>query len=414
MTVSLAKRICVILTLTIFIVIGANIEQFCRITQIGQCYQNEAYSSINSYIIPIHCKNMKDIATENCILDDKTAAKLDKHLDDYIQNNRKQKQTGNIVMSPVNERPNQIKEIPIYKNRSHKEPHKAIIGKPHISMDAYLTEKKKQPNPDMLSLLRKHNSHNVGVINSIDKCTSHTVAFGMGLTTKGSYSRINDLMFFKILLPSLCKTVSNDYCYTFYVAYDFNDKLLSNAPNRDIFQRVFTKSIKELCPIHMAIGLHLIQCNYSGKPAWSQNEAMMHAQADNMTYFYMINDDTMFITENWTSIFAKALADMVPPNVGLVGPTVSNIYKSILTYNFVHKTHFDIFGYFYPKYFTDWFADDWITLVYKPYHMKMLRDVRVKHAMIFGQRYNAHLSAHQYLAHEVLHGQRLLNSYIHS
>ena len=38
---------------------------------------------------------------------------------------------------------------------------------------------------------------------------------------------------------------------------------------------------------------------------------------------------------------------------------VGNI--AILTHDFVHRTHVDIFGFYYPRVFTDWFADDWIT-----------------------------------------------------
>ena len=36
----------------------------------------------------------------------------------------------------------------------------------------------------------------------------------------------------------------------------------------------------------------------------------------------------------------------------------------LLTQSFVHRTHYDIFGYYYPKEIMNWGIDDWITEIY--------------------------------------------------
>lgn len=36
---------------------------------------------------------------------------------------------------------------------------------------------------------------------------------------------------------------------------------------------------------------------------------------------------------------------------------------------------------------TDWFADDWITKVYKPWRSSKVMDVTLNHTMQFGKRY---------------------------
>ena len=80
----------------------------------------------------------------------------------------------------------------------------------------------------------------------------------------------------------------------------------------------------------------------------------------------MVNYDTLMQTANWTARFIQELAKFSPPNVGLVGPKHSGGNTAILTYNFVHRTHIDIFKTFYPPDFTDWWADRWISDLYKP------------------------------------------------
>ena len=90
-------------------------------------------------------------------------------------------------------------------------------------------------------------------------------------------------------------------------------------------QKFVTNTLKHACKKYkiVVINVRYIKCNYTGKPAWAQNDAMMEAYMDGMNYGYRINDDTLLKTRGWTEKFIGALQSFNPPNVGVVGPTHS-------------------------------------------------------------------------------------------
>lgn len=93
------------------------------------------------------------------------------------------------------------------------------------------------------------------------------------------------------------------------------------------------------------------------------------------------------ISGNWMESFVEVLDQYDPPRVGVVGPDHEGGNKAILTYDFVHRTHIDLFGFYYPRMFPDWSADWWITEVYQPNRSTKLTTVRLDHTMHLGQRY---------------------------
>lgn len=56
------------------------------------------------------------------------------------------------------------------------------------------------------------------------------------------------------------------------------------------------------------------------------------------------------LSMKWTERFIAQLESMTPPLVGVVGPTHSGGNTAILTYDFVHRRHVEIFGFYYPRY----------------------------------------------------------------
>ena len=46
-----------------------------------------------------------------------------------------------------------------------------------------------------------------------------------------------------------------------------------------------------------------------------------------------------------------------------MGPSCSDGNMKILTHDFVHRTHLEIFEHYYPPVFSDWWMDDWISKV---------------------------------------------------
>lgn len=222
----------------------------------------------------------------------------------------------------------------------------------------------------------------------------NVVAIGLGITTrkwKMAYENREqmwqDFEFFKHFLPSFCGTCSPGFHYDFYLAYDLDDAYLTNTEFLDAFSRSFLEMVLSSCPRNSEFSLHFVHCRHSGKPARAQNDAMWEAYLNNAAYYYRINDDTILQTPNWTETFINGLRYRQLPNIGVVGPKfVGTRQKRILTYEFVHSTHFDIFGFYYPRQFEDWFGDRWISDVYGT-RMKKYNNITLRHTESMGRRY---------------------------
>lgn len=104
-------------------------------------------------------------------------------------------------------------------------------------------------------------------------------------------------------------------------------------------------------------------------------------------YFYRLNDDTE-IVGHWPHAFVNALQSLPPP-YGVVGPTCKQGNQGILTHDFVHRTHMEIFEMnYYPPELVDWWMDDWISVVYgynRTFEAK--QSPVVHHTGAHGQRY---------------------------
>ena len=243
--------------------------------------------------------------------------------------------------------------------------------------------------------LQDRNMSNSNHNDILSQYPGKTVAMGTAITTRkipSAKDMIKISPYFKHLLPSFCKTASPGYFYVWYMGFDFNDPILSAPAGREAFSKDFNLVTKKECKGDFKVAIQFVKCNYSGKPAWAQNDALLAGYNDGMEYIYMTNDDTIMTTNNWTELFIEQLGKFNPPNVGLVGPRHSGGNTRILTYHFVHRTHVDIFKYFFPRNFTDWYGDDWATHIYEPNNVKKMPNVQVKHTLEKGQRYRQHSS----------------------
>jgi len=233
--------------------------------------------------------------------------------------------------------------------------------------------------------------------NHVSSCTADmvtTIAIGCGITSKGVENVDTDniaakFQLFNSLLPTFCKTATPGYNYRFYIAYDFTDPVFTDPLMLDAFKKAFINQTRWLCdePRNIKSSLHMVQCIHSKKPTWAQNAAMMEAYLDHVDYYYRVNDDTEMDTDGWLEAFITTLKQYNPPHVGVVGPNHTGGNTNILTYDFVHRTHVDIFGFYYPRIFYSWWADVWITAVYKPNHFTKLNNIGLTHTIALGQRY---------------------------
>jgi hypothetical protein len=241
------------------------------------------------------------------------------------------------------------------------------------------------------------------------------VAIGGGITS----IRLTDVkpdnihvkfQFFTVMFPSFCETAdSGNFHYDFYLAFDTGDAVFSQPKLLQAFQDAFNEASKQPPCSSLSMALHMVECRHTGHPAWAQNDAMMEAYLDGVDYFYRINDDSLLKSSGWTVAFIEKLASYKPENVGVVGPRHAGGNEQILTYDFVHRTHVNIFGFYYPRVFTDWYADDWITKVYLPDRSTKMQNIKLAHTMKLGQRYKNDYSIYPKLQVQITSDITILN-----
>ena len=187
-----------------------------------------------------------------------------------------------------------------------------------------------------------------------DNCHSedkHSIRIGILIPSTTKYIDVPDLETLSLMrntLPSISVTMETKYHYTVYIAIEADDYLES----------VQDEIIKRFCFTKIII--------VAGGSTFTDavNVITEVAYGDIMTYFVRINDDTRFISPNWTSTGIKTLLGFIPKNVGVVGPTFIHANKKkedrnpILTHDMVHRTHLDIFEFYYSPVFDNCLGDN--------------------------------------------------------
>lgn len=189
-------------------------------------------------------------------------------------------------------------------------------------------------------------------------------------------SNVKNFQFYKNFLQSFCKTASNGYKYTIYVGFDFNDIFMRSNYKVEKFKKIFRLHLKRECSDKKVMFV-MLKFRFHKKPSWIQNDLMVKAYLDGNEYFFKLHDDIILKTQKWTEKFISQLLIFNPKNLGVVGPRVENEkeHSRVIQFEFVHRTHFHIFGYFYPREFSGWFADDWVSRAYQSDNAVILKDV---------------------------------------
>jgi hypothetical protein len=193
---------------------------------------------------------------------------------------------------------------------------------------------------------------------------------------KQDWKRLEDTFLYKMPLSSLAKTCEPEkFSYTVFVGYDAGDAFFDNPTT--------LTSIEQWMKANMPFASLATRLfvNELRKPGPIMNFLSREAYNDKCDFIYRINDDTELLTP-WTSAFVNALRGFKPPLRGVVGPTCNEGQVSILTHDFVHRSHLDIFPTHYPPELTDWWLDDWITNVYGDQNTRKLGEVVVKHHVL--------------------------------
>lgn len=219
----------------------------------------------------------------------------------------------------------------------------------------------------------------VGLRTCTNPLNAPHIAIVLGATSKKVQDPSTDNMaLFTAALPSIAKTVECGFRYSIFLGYDAGDAFYDEPAGQESIMAWFDQHVRQ--PLQKGgIDIDLVPVrvdNPTSKPGPVFNAAARQARGVGADFFYRINDDTLLLTP-WAGAFACTVCSLGPP-YGVVGP-VESVRSDILTHDFVHAMHLDIFDDYYPTQLTDWYLDDWISKVYGPLRSYRLAQVKVRH-----------------------------------
>lgn len=197
-----------------------------------------------------------------------------------------------------------------------------------------------------------------------------------------NWTSVNSTNLHSTLIPSVQKTITTDerdnFSFEFVVGFDTGDAFWEMQKNRKDLQLASDLPISFVSIPKKKDRPFQIPFNQVCRATYEYG-------AD---YIVRVNDDSEFFTSKWATKAIKRLSEYSPPNVGVVGPNCRDGKSFILTHDFVHRTHLDIFKDYYPNEFDNWWIDDWITKVYGKQRTTQLPDWGVLHHIgKHGRRY---------------------------
>ena len=223
------------------------------------------------------------------------------------------------------------------------------------------------------------------------------VAILIPSTTRNiEHPSLDTLSLTTICIPSLKGSAESKFQYRVYIGTEDNDYLVTK------FDELRAMSTANMQMIPMA--------TEGGNFNKVNNALAMRAFHDGAEYFTRINDDTRFMTKNWTSVAVDKLRQFKPKNIGVVGPNCSEGNIVAFTHDMVHESHIQMFNFYYPPFWDNWYSDDWITAVYMPNRSTKLSNWVVKHTLQHGTRYEVNHSKYNWLMVMIILGRVTLGT----
>ena len=180
------------------------------------------------------------------------------------------------------------------------------------------------------------------------------------VTSKGrEWNTFKDTDLYNIFFKSFFRTYNKELNHLFCFAIDSDDDVMNNM--KDEIQRNFdimkNSSVKFISTDEIEKG-HVTQM-------W--NRCFKYGIQENYDYFLQCGDDIDFLNDGWENAFIRFLEGN--RNVGVcgfsdMGRLHYNQNDRLITQSFVHRTHYEIFGSYFPKKIINWGCDDWITEIY--------------------------------------------------
>lgn len=193
-------------------------------------------------------------------------------------------------------------------------------------------------------------------------------------SNKCKFNNFKDTDLFNILFKSFFTTYDLNHEYKFYLGIDSDDKFYQDNKIQNNIKK-FINVMK-----NTEIEFLTIDSIHKGNVCHIWNELFKKAYEDNYDYFVQIGSDIYFQDKCWVN----ACIDLLKQNndIGVVGMTDMGRKKydpndTLLTQSFVSRKHMDIFGFYYPHEFKNWFIDDWISEIYDKFNKKFIIPHRI-------------------------------------
>lgn len=225
---------------------------------------------------------------------------------------------------------------------------------------------------------------------------------------------LGGLALFSILLPSLVQAAECGFNYRVVLAYDYGDKFFDSKKGQQQTKEWFKQNA--MIPLgDKGIKIELLFApvdNKVKKPGPAFTAMTKVAYDAGSEYIYRVNDDTQFM-EPFAALMSRALQAMGPP-YGVVGPRCHGQSTRILTHDFTHRTHMEIFNqFYYPPQLSDWWMDDWVSRVYGRERTAMASSGGkvFHHTGKHGSRYQVDMSHKKFLEGLVKEGHKKIVGY---
>ena len=234
----------------------------------------------------------------------------------------------------------------------------------------------------------------------------------------------------QIMFPSFLRTAKAEilkpahWHFTVYASWDSGDPIYDTPTANVEFRGVFESLLAAGGLPKESVALKMIAPREfpfaSGAPSQVVSMALNTAVVDGAEYLYQVNDDTHMDSKGWAPMLvAKLRENAYMPNLGVTGPMDTNNHK-IFTHVFVHRTHFEIFGYLFPPAFKNWWSDDWISGVYGSSntilhaHAQVTHEVDAQKSEPRSMRYHVDRADSTKLAMELQKGGQVIKQWLHS
>jgi len=226
-------------------------------------------------------------------------------------------------------------------------------------------------NPVYRPLSIKFNTDYVKTIKN--EIGTYNIAILLTLCSRNcNFNDITEVPLFKSLYPSIIKTAPNNANIKIIVGYDDDDLY-------------YDKNVKDITKNGIEV-YKLYNCQNAPARAWNKLFNIAYYHETKFDYFWQIGDDVV-IENEWYDKFITKLNQH--NDIGVVGPCEPFNYNQRVKGNIpwiienvmISRKHFMIFSTLFNYNIKNWFCDNWITEVYRPFNSFIFTDVKCKNSI---------------------------------